>query len=675
MLRKTKNFLFNLCKKKTILFVFFFSFFGLTFARSASANWVWDIILGIPLKTVLLIMWIITQFTTFLTGLCGKLLNWVLSPGFITFSYTKPGPAAPDNPIIEVGLGVTQGFVNMLLVLILVYIAIATILRLAGYETKKLLITFIIVALLVNFAPVICGIIVDASNIVMNFFVQDLGTDAFGAKMARQVSDIMFDWENTTWEKSGQSVLQLYILNGFLFVLSFILLLFALIFTLRYLVIWILVILSPLAFACYILPITRKYFDMWWKQFIAWSFIGVTCGFFLYLGLLFVTHIPAAIPSPTTGQGGLFDPILPYFVSVIFLGIGLVFGLQTSAIGATTVVNFAKTKGRATVRGARKGSWRAAKWTAEKARAKTPESWRKWGERQRGARKWGAGETGIKGFVKRTAATAVPIRYIRRGAGALVGGGIPEAEQAKIRKTEESIKDTDRIPTLAKRYHRAITDTERIGILNKLTEKGNIEEAMDKKKLGASAITEEEIKKVMKKAKKLDADKSLKKAFPHIAGEGDSAKIKNIINKMKPADYKNISKEALKNEDVVDAMLSTAMGKHISQLIEQHGQLAAQAIEEGIDRGAPVNTRLKKYLTSQVGQGLISPKTHPNKWTESGTPPPAPTAGARMGMGSPPPSPTPPTRGQFRKRPEIPRTGKEGKKASNIPTTGKGGKK
>jgi len=356
MLGKTKNFLFNLCKKKTILFVFFFSFFGLIFARSASANWVWDMILGIPSRAVLLIFWVIARLAILTVKLAGIFLNWVLSPNFISYSYTNPG-GSNANPIIETGLGVTQGFVNMLLVLILVYIAIATILRLAGYETKKLLITFIIVALLVNFAPVICGIIVDASNIVMNFFIQDIKADAFGKNMASQVNNLLsgFEWASLKIDTALPRAFQMMIMTGFLFVLSFILFLFAVLFILRYLVIWLLVILSPLAFACYILPITRKYFDKWWEQFINWSFIGVSCGFFLYLGLLLVTKIPNSIPAPQTGETPIFNNILPYFVSAIFLGIGFVFGLQTSAIGASTVVNFAKARGRGAVRGAGKG--------------------------------------------------------------------------------------------------------------------------------------------------------------------------------------------------------------------------------------------------------------------------------------------------------------------------------
>jgi len=321
----------------------------------ASASWVTNLLVGIPTGIVFFIIKFFVEIEVWLVGLTGSLLNWVLGPNFISISYTNPGgPKA--NLIIKTGLDVTQGFVNMLLVLVLVYIAIATILRLAGYETKKLLVTFIIVALLVNFAPVICGLIVDASNIIMNFFVQDLKADAFGTAMGRKLSDLAsgFEW-TAAWETNTARATQIIVMLGFLWYLILILLIFIVIFVLRYLVIWLLVILSPLAFVCYILPVTRKYFEQWWQQFLAWSFIGVTCGFFLYLGLLMVSLVPTAITAPTTSQGGLLDSILPFFVSGIFLGLGIVFGLQTSAMGAKVVVQ-----------GARRGGKAAAKKTAGK---------------------------------------------------------------------------------------------------------------------------------------------------------------------------------------------------------------------------------------------------------------------------------------------------------------------
>lgn len=366
MLGKTKNFLFNLYKRKTILFVFFFSFFGLTFARSASASWVKDLLVGFATLPIFSIVWLLAKFSIWWTAWAGSFLNWVLSPNFISLSYTNPA----NNPIIKTGLGVTQGFVNMLLVLILVYIAIATILRLADYEAKKLLMTLIIVALLVNFAPVITGLIVDASNIVMNFFIQDLKADAFGKAMGTKVDQISFNFDESLAMTNYKYILQLAIMIPFLLILGNILFLFAIIFILRYLVIWLLVILSPLAFACYVLPMTRKYFDKWWEQFINWSIIGITCGFFLYLALLLVVNIPTSINPPNTEEGTLFNAILPYFVSVIFLGLGAIFGVQTSAMGASTIVTAVKKGNKASTKWVRTAAGRGLKQQIERLKTK-----------------------------------------------------------------------------------------------------------------------------------------------------------------------------------------------------------------------------------------------------------------------------------------------------------------
>jgi len=364
---------------KSFLFIPLAVFLGLfCFVQTVSAGWVKDLASWIAAWPFFFIINLFAKLMNLLAGLAGALLNWVLSPNFTDLSYTNPA----GNPIIKVGLNVTKSFVNVLLVLILVYIAVATILRLAGYETKKLLVTFIAVALLVNFAPVICGLIVDASNIVMNFFVRDLHADAFGETMGRHIADISATFYDTATGSGAAApwgkVFQIAVVGAMLFWLILFLLLFTLIFILRYLVIWLLVILSPLAFICYILPVTRKYFEMWWKQLLAWSFIGATGGFFIYLALLLASspQIMSKISTPAlSGEGAnpSFNSILPLFVPVIFMGLGFIFALQTSAMGAKVVIQGAKRGGK---KGGKVIAERGWRWTKQGARAVRKETGR-----------------------------------------------------------------------------------------------------------------------------------------------------------------------------------------------------------------------------------------------------------------------------------------------------------
>ena len=318
--------------------------------------WLADAFIGVvttlPGLMVMVFVFVFAGVSSAFAALSGVLLKWVTSPLFVQMPYTKPGSIPDGNPIIEAGLSITQGFVNMLLVLILIYIAIATILRLAGYETKKLLVTFIIVALLVNFAPVVCGLIVDASNIIMNFFLREISG---GAHLIAELNNL---WEIIKEELTGlkafstsfifterlEVIFKVGVIGTLNLFLGLILLLFASIFVFRYIAIWMLVILSPLAFACYILPATRKYWTMWWSQLIQWSFIGVTCAFFLYLADLLAnlgTQIYGSKAPMIIG-----DRVLPYLVPMGFLMIALIFGLKTSAMGASTVIDLSKRSGK-----------------------------------------------------------------------------------------------------------------------------------------------------------------------------------------------------------------------------------------------------------------------------------------------------------------------------------------
>lgn len=299
-----------------------------------------DLATKIALAIFVLLFDIIGSICAFFAMFSSRLLQYVLSPDFTTLSYTNPA----GNEIIKIGLNITQDFVNVFLVLVLIYIALAVVLRIKEYEIQKLLPVFIGVALLVNFAPVFVGLIVDASNIVMNFFVADL--DEF-ISPADQVGKIWEDFslfvKKTKDAKAAlaQSVFfSIYALS-----LAIALFVYAFIFLLRYVVIWVLVILSPLAFVSYILPWTRSLiFNRWWSQLLQWSFIGAIAGFFLYLG----THLMTGAYFPTPEDTGLdqsLNAIFPGLVSVVFLVIGIFFGMSSSAIGASAVINLAKTKG------------------------------------------------------------------------------------------------------------------------------------------------------------------------------------------------------------------------------------------------------------------------------------------------------------------------------------------
>ena len=107
-----------------------------------------------------------------LFGLAERLLRFVLGPNFINVPYTT-------NEFVTLGWTLTRDFANIFFIIVLVIIGLATALRIKEYQWQKTLPLLLGIALLINFTPVILGLIIDASNIIMNFFVSGIAEGGF----------------------------------------------------------------------------------------------------------------------------------------------------------------------------------------------------------------------------------------------------------------------------------------------------------------------------------------------------------------------------------------------------------------------------------------------------------------------------------------------------------------
>lgn len=300
---------------------------------------------------------ILGTLTGAILGMVVSFFNFVSSERFISISYTNAGltPSDPNfNPFVHLGWTLTRDLTNIFFVLALVIIGLATALGIQGYQAKKALPVLIGVALLINFTPVILGLVVDAANIVMNFFMQGgfAGGNSFANYATSQWSNIgslvggLKFWDPTSSNEAMAAAVGSFVLIFFNLISALIYLIFTLLFVIRYVAIWTLVIVSPFAFACYILPATRSVFGQWWKQFIQWSLIGAIAAFFLYLADHFIRianteDFMAASMDEIAGAPGLapiLNSTLPYFVAIIFLFIGLFASLAFAPKGADAII-------------------------------------------------------------------------------------------------------------------------------------------------------------------------------------------------------------------------------------------------------------------------------------------------------------------------------------------------
>jgi len=351
-------------KKLSILVGFLFLLFGL-FAPwqfvQAQGGFI-GAIMSIPINIISILLQVTLIVSNLVVGIAGFLLNWVLSPYFTSLPYTHGG-------IVDVGWPIVRDFINMFFIIALVIIGLATALRIKEYQAHKTLPSLIIIAVLINFTPVICGLIIDASNIVMNFFLEYVtGFKMMGNFFAQQggmlsslFSTHFFDLSNAA-NVLGKTIAMI----AFDWMAALIFIMYAGLFIMRYIMIWVLVIVSPIAFFSRIFSGDQKYifksilgWDEWWKQFIEWSLIGVIGAFFLYLGEQLLVHMPPQITSGATSDLAwgfitvpvveLINNLLPYGVVIAFLFIGFMVAISSSAMGAGAIIKAAK-RGEKTMR-------------------------------------------------------------------------------------------------------------------------------------------------------------------------------------------------------------------------------------------------------------------------------------------------------------------------------------
>ncbi len=208
-------------------------------------------------------------------------------------------------PIVTIGWAVTRDLANMFLVVALLIIAFATILNVHSYQATALLKNFVIAALLVNFSKMICGLLIDASQVVMMTFVSGYSETAAGnfIKMFKVDSWLKLAITAPTEMSSGaitpENVGMVSKLssdlfssisgNIFIFIISIVgiiaLLSMLSVLVARILTLWFLIIVSPLAFVAKVLPFTNKYAIKWWDAMSQQLIAGPIVAFIIWVTL------------------------------------------------------------------------------------------------------------------------------------------------------------------------------------------------------------------------------------------------------------------------------------------------------------------------------------------------------------------------------------------------------
>jgi hypothetical protein len=422
--------------------------------------------------------------------------------GFLTIStllfgivkdriFEAPSYTGFDNPIVSFGFPTVQSLGNIIILMGILIVGLATILGIEEYRAQRKLPALIICALLLNFSNVLCGFVVDVSNVLMNEFLKKIGTLDIVWQIIK-TNFLSFDTIKKMFSDiafSGQlllSVVYCFLAGLIIFVLSFILII-------RKVAIPVLVVLAPAAIASYVMPEFpgipeafwghRKFFNWWLQQFLEWCFVGVTVTFFMWLATGYIGNLSKlsfdsqqidfpqmrvfaqevnywdyrrqpntgsspeapAEPPPTLKRGNadlnFLSKLANYFGVIFMLYMAMQLGFKTSAFGAGAIIGLGQKLGT-TLRGEvgkRVGAG------ARRLRTEIGERMAK-SERLQKAKDWY--KENVPDWAKKTIegtgrAAGVPIYAVRKAIGMVTGfeyAGIVEESKKRFAEAKEKFK-------------------------------------------------------------------------------------------------------------------------------------------------------------------------------------------------------------------------------------------
>lgn len=364
------NKLFNLIKKYKFLFLTFFVIFSFialipqqthAFVGTGIFDY-FDSALGAVEETA---GPVIRAFVTVLTLYAVGWVALFISSTGVDYLLADPQNLLKlsGNPIVEAGWNFTSGLANLIIIILFVIVALSFILKWNAFEPKKAVVRLMVVALLVNFSFLFCQILVDASNILMQSFVNFAADGSGGiaktltAHVMKASGDQLFSIIAYLIEMTlaGLTVvagpivqagvvtimgfmflpntITFFIQLGISFLLSSIFFIYFTVLILRIAVVQILTIVSPLALICFVLPQTKNLGQQWLNNIIHWSMYTVPLTFFLMLATYILKEpVEMTLSSDLIGPAALLnsDGLGSFFITNFLLFIFLVMALIVS---------------------------------------------------------------------------------------------------------------------------------------------------------------------------------------------------------------------------------------------------------------------------------------------------------------------------------------------------------
>ena len=273
--------------------------------------------------------------------------GWILSVAAAIFGW-----AADANNLVKVINGqniydawkIVRDLLNMAFILTLLYTAFTIIFQVDS-TNKKIILTVVLMALLVNFSFPIVRFIIDVANSLMYTIFQSLfygvtnPSDIFnGITNSTQLASILHPTGSPDFAQLIASIV-------FVAILSITFLMMAILFVIRIVILAILIIFSPVAFVGAAVPGMKSLSSKWWDNLFKYSFFGPAMAFMLYVALTVMKSATMAgqnLTSLSSESGStVIQGMATFAIPIVILWIGMGIAQSMGIAGAALAQKYA----------------------------------------------------------------------------------------------------------------------------------------------------------------------------------------------------------------------------------------------------------------------------------------------------------------------------------------------
>ncbi|OGH59777.1 MAG: hypothetical protein A2725_02040 [Candidatus Magasanikbacteria bacterium RIFCSPHIGHO2_01_FULL_33_34] len=390
-------------KTMALFFVLFVSVgLSVTFVSVHAGEFLNDIINGL--------ISVVSQILFWLARLCMDVTLWSWEYFIELAAYNDFMNAPP----VTIGWVMIRDFANMFFIVALMVIAIGTVLGVEQYEWKKSLVKLIFAAIFINFSKLILQLVLDFAQILMDTFLVAFKGQSGGNLINIFRFDTLLEMTRNRDISNSSLRFDLFIGAVVSFIMALLVMLtmgaYLIVMIGRMIVLWMLMILSPLAFVLSAFPFGKGYSSEFWKNFFNYAMVGPVMVFFTWLAFasLQSANIASDInlqvskltqagstsgdPSISASAASTWESLASYFIALGFFIVGIqMVGRMGVVGGGLTSKAMDFTKKAATIA----SGYAAGRWLVDKGLEKGDRALKGVGGYAKGTARLAYSKTGI----------------------------------------------------------------------------------------------------------------------------------------------------------------------------------------------------------------------------------------------------------------------------------------